>query len=296
MYTNHCKSLSDQQLSAIVQKIYMQVPRVKQLLGPHGWKQSDYHQQIQQQQVDEYEVYLNELLVERQDESSFIHPYEDDKTYLDEYAVHYEDYFIFQFPCLDHDEGEVFAILLHLLYDLTITGVLISYHEVEPCLHHYYVHYDDLSTVAIKVAYQNDLIPKENTTISYLNNIQVVLEDLDLFHCMQIIFEILQTENYQWYHRDSDLVYILVAHHEYQFLEHSDVPFMERYQQQNEIVITILNILSPYQKDWLNALDFTAILSLYNRYKTNYCILAYLHTYHSFPRGYPYRASDYYDH
>lgn len=289
------KTLSGKKLKAIIQKIYMQVPRVMQLLAPNGWKQSDYHKQIEQQQKDEYELFLKEMLDEKHQKNDPFHQREDDMTYLNEYAFRYEDYFTFHFPSLNNDEGEVFAILLQLLYNLTEEGMLIANHKVKPFLRYYYFVYEDLSKIVLQVAYENGLIQKKNLSVSHLWYFQMVLEDMDLFYCMVIIFEILQTENYQWYHIDPDLQYILVAHLEHQNLDESDLPLMERYQRQNEIVITIQNILSPYQKDWMDPFNFNKILSLFNRYKTNLNILAYLHSYHSFPQGYPYRASDYYD-
>ncbi|AIM37247.1 hypothetical protein KO02_11510 [Sphingobacterium sp. ML3W] len=292
MYTQ--QKLSSDKLKAIIHKIYMQVPHIMQLIAPDGWKQCTYYQQIVGQQAAEYQLYLDELLHEKKQNNSPIAQNMEDSSYLQEYAIWYEDYFTFQFPRIDQDEGQVFFFMLHLLSDLTQEGLLISAEEVKPREQYHYIDYEDLSRTALEIAYEQQLIEKENLTNGYLRDVPVLVADMDQFHCMQVIFEILETEHYHWHHTDSDLRYIFAAQQEYHDLDEHDIPYIECYHRQNELIQIIQDILRPYPNYGVDPLDFSAILSLFNRHKINYSILAYLHSYHCLPGGYPYQASDYY--
>ncbi|MFD2904645.1 hypothetical protein [Sphingobacterium anhuiense] len=289
------ENLSDQRMNNILQKMYSEVPRVMKMLAPEGWKKSNYHKQIQEQQQHAYHEYIADTLAGKLQSSCINKKLMDEVTFLNKYALNHEEYHSFKYPGIDQDEQEVFFIFLLLLLDISEEGDLLYQQTNQSDIIHYYLAYVDVEKIALEIAGEQGHILKDDIEYFLFSDFTIDWDEMERFNCLRLIFKILQTEKYIWHHIDSELQHIAICYHEDYYLAYSALPYYEKSLQQNEIIKTIQQYVSKYKESWLDPYDFEAIIALYNRHKINYSVLAYVHCYQAFPVGYPYQVYHYLD-
>ncbi|TCR13962.1 hypothetical protein EDF67_10165 [Sphingobacterium sp. JUb78] len=293
MVQHYFKTLPDKRIKAILRKIHLQVPHLMKILAPKGWKESKYHQQILNFQQQAYREYLTALFAEK-NENNYINKQNMDQfTFLNEYAISLEEYHYFQYPGIYQDKEEAFYLLFLLLYDICTEGFLLYQHQNTTDIMHYYLPYTDVEEIVLKIAGEQSPISEEDIQFFFLNDIPIDWDDMDRFNCLQLVFEILQEEQYVWHHIDAELMHIAICYQEHSYIEHSALSIYEKSLQKHQITKTIQKYLKSYQHTFVDPFDFAGIISLYNRQKINYAVLAYVHCYQAFPVGYPYQVYHY---
>gem|GEM_PF-3269485 len=289
------KNLSDQRMKTILQKVYSEVPRVMKMLAPEGWKKSNYHRQIQEQQQHAFHEYVADILAIKEHSSCVNKQLMDEVTYLNKYALNHEEFHYFQYPQIDQDEQELFFIFLMLLLNISEEGDLLYQQTNESDIIHYYLAYIDVEKIALEIAGEQGHIPKDDIEFFLFSDLTIDWDEMQRFNCLQLIFNILKAEKYIWHHIDDELQHIAICYYEDYNLAYSALPYYERSLQHHEIIKTIQQYVSKYQASWLDPYDFEAIIALFNRHKINYAVLAYVHCYQAFPVGYPYQVYHYID-
>ena len=74
---------------------------------------------------------------------------------------------------------------------------------------------------------------------------------------------------------------------------YGDLDYEEKDSRRERIKSDISEILQRYDRTYIDPLDLSSIVDLFNRRWVCPFVLAYLHVYDEFPKGYPYLFSDY---
>ncbi|WP_312790465.1 hypothetical protein [Sphingobacterium sp.] len=270
----------------ILRETYNAVPTLMKQLAPEGWTASSFHQELMAARQEFYNEYLN-----NQKNYPISHdshsPTEDKKSSFAPLTL--EEYLSPAFPPLYNDYLELFYILSCVLVEITFASTLYRDHDPEG----YY--FDDIAfeDMVIQVAYENKQIDKDGADVMHAAFPAPYLDEMDLHSCLEVLFGILKKYGFKldYYHDELlDIVELQRLHEELLF---RDLDAEEKEKQRTEVRADILAVLYAYGCEATDPLDLHAIIDFFNRRLVCPLVLGYLHVYHEFPMGYPYRLEDY---
>lgn len=301
----------------ILQEVYDSVPKLMHAIAPLGWKQTAYHQEMisyRKMLYDDFKDSNNadsgSYTINRPTPQQEI-PWSDEidvkGSNNDEPAPHpvtlpdpeqeipwsdeidFGSFFVITFPPLYHDHLELYYILSGLLLDMTATSKLYRDHDS----YAYYFDEIEIEDLIIELAYRNKQIQKEEADLMYTICPYPQLEDMDLLYCLEILFAILKNHGFHYNFWDDELLLITDLQETYQHIFYQDLHYLDKDKQLIQIQLDIQQLLERYDGITADPLHLPSIIALYNRRKISPLVLAYLHVYDQFPRGYPYRIADY---
>lgn len=272
---------------AILQDTYNAVPQLMRLLAPAGWQKSSFHQELMNFRRLLYDDYLstdeNRLLATELN----IYCKNDDMSTEEEISL--EQYLYICFPPLDNDYLELFYIVSSLLFEITYVSNLYQDHEIGM----YYFDEIAIEDVVIQLAHENKQIAKDWAEVMVFAFPVPYLDEMEVHYCLEILFSILMKHGFKLDYWHNDLLNIVDLQHIYQEILYSNLAYEEKDRQRETIKEDIRAVLRDYDKSDIDPLDLPAIIAMFNRREVCPIVLAYLHVYHEFPKGYPYLLTDY---
>lgn len=302
---------------AILQEVYDSVPQVMQAIAPLGWKQTPYHQEMISYRKMLYDDFKDSTSIPPRSYTIKLPNPEQDITWCDDNdckdsnkeepahhhfspftpeqdipwneEIDFDSYFLITFPPLYHDHLELFYILAGLLLEITANSTLYRDHNSND----YYFDETQLEELIIEIAYCNKQIEKECADLMLTICPCPPLDDMDLLHCLETLFVILEKQGFHLNFWEYELLLITDLQETYQQIFYQDLHYADKEQQLWQIQLDIEQVLEHYDDPAVDPLHLPSIIALYNRRKISPLVLAYLHVYDQFPLGYPYRHADY---
>ncbi|MEN5233201.1 hypothetical protein [Sphingobacterium faecium] len=271
----------------ILQKVYDSVSKVMQTIAPLGWKQTPYHQEMISYRKMLYDDYKD--IKSPHSESNTINRPDPEQDIPWNEEIDFESYFLITFPPLYHDHLELFYILAGLLLQITADSTLYGDHDG----YAYYFDEIQIEELVIEIAYRNKQIEKEEANLMLTICPCPPLDDMDLLYCLETLFTILKKQGFHLNFWDYELLLITDLQEAYQHIFYQDLHYVEKEQQLGQIQSDIQQVLEQYDGLKVDPLHLPSIIALFNRRKISPLVLAYLHVYYRFPRGYPYHHADY---
>ncbi|WP_324759490.1 hypothetical protein [Sphingobacterium thalpophilum] len=290
MKFNSNKKLAINVTLSILHDLYDAIPQLIKLLTPSGWKDGRLHQEMMAHRQIQYNEFIkNEAAHWKKMSSS---PYRPDTSHAAFEEISFDEYFYITFPPLYNDKLELFYILGFLLLDITYVSTL--YYPSDP---HEYYYFEglDIEQLILQIAYRDKQIPAENAKVMIAVFPPPYLDDMDLHHCLETVFAIFMKHGLRLDYWDDDLLQIMRLQERYEELFYSNLRHEEKQMRVEKVRTEICSIIADIAKDAVDPLDLPAIIDLFNRRKICPIVLAYLHIYEEFPRGYPYLLDDYED-
>ena len=281
------KKLDSKTTYAILQDTYEAVPQLMRLLAPAGWQKSSFHQELMNFRRLLYDDYLstdeNRLLATELN----IYCKNDDMSTEEEISL--EQYLYICFPPLDNDYLELFYIVSSLLFEITYVSNLYQDHEIGM----YYFDEIAIEDIVIQLAYDNKQIDKDWAEVMVFAFPVPYLDDMEVHYCLEVLFSILMKHGYKLDYWHNDLLNIVDLQHMYQEILYSNLAYEEKERQRETIKEDIHAVLRDYVRSDIDPLNLPTIIAMFNRREVCPIVLAYLHIYHEFPKGYPYLLTDY---
>ncbi|MNJ92227.1 hypothetical protein D3C87_98930 [compost metagenome] len=281
------KKLNSKITHDILQDVYDAVPAMMKLLAPNGWEGSSFHQELMACRQLFYNDYRNEDTNQNNDQEG--------NSILSEYGPHpenemsMEEYLYITFPPLHNDYLELYYILICILLEITFVSNLYQDHGSEL----FYLDEIDLEEMVIRIAHKNGQISEDWAEVMNFAFPPPYLDEMEVHYCLEVLFSILKRHGFKldYYHNELLSIAELQRLHEDLLFRNLDVE--EKEKQRQQVQTDILEILYEYDRTPIDPFDFRAIIDLFNRRAVCPLVLAYLHVYHEFPTGYPYRLTDY---
>ncbi|TDQ81079.1 hypothetical protein [Sphingobacterium yanglingense] len=282
------KRLPNHLIFNILSQVYDRLDGLFEKITPEGWKDSRYHHDMMDERLSLYEdfnkphpnsyyaCHASQLENEEEEEDS---------------PFTFENYFYGTFPPMYNDNMELLFCVSELLGDIT-NGANLYHAEQDE---RYYIPEQAIAEQLLAVAYDRHEIDSDTYTLRALILLCPLFEFMDDLHAYELLIAILKNMGYQLEYYDIELLHIADLQEAYHDLTYALLPVAQKERQQREILEELKAIITPYATKKLDLLDFQSIVALYNRKKICPIVLAYLHLYDCFPKGYPYRTTDYRD-
>ena len=200
-----------------------------------------------------------------------------------------EQYLYICFPPLDNDYLELFYIVSSILAEITFVSNLYREHEIGM----YYFDEIEFEDIVVQLAHQNGQIDKDWAEVMVFAFPAPYLDDMEVHYCLEVLFSILMKHGFQLDYWHNELLNIVDLQKMYQEILFSSLDDQEKEQQREIIKEDIRAVLRDYDRSIIDPLDLPAIIAMFNRREVCPIVLAYLHVYHEFPKGYPYLLTDY---
>lgn len=287
MKFNNNKILDTKITQAILQDAYDAVPQLMTLLAPQGWQESPFHQELM---ACRYELYHEFLQMD-----GFLPTYtenrrsDSDKGPEAETTLSFDEYLYLTFPPIGNDHLELFYILSNILIEITFTSALYQDHEFDA----YYFEEVLCEGIMIQLAHVNNQVDKEWANIAFTAIPPPYLDEMDVHHCLELLFTILKKHGFKLDYWHGELLYIVELQDMYWAILYGDLDYEEKDSRRQQIKSDISEILERYDSTYTDPLNLSSIVDLFNRRWVCPFVLAYLHVYDDFPKGYPYLLSDY---
>lgn len=287
MKFNNNKKLGTKIIQAILQDTYEAVPQLMTLLAPEGWRESSFHQELM---VCRYEFYHEFLHVDDYPSTGIdFRRSETDQEITSEPPLSFDEYLYLTFPPIGNDHLELFYILSSILIEITFTSALYRDHEFDA----YYFDEVQCEGIMIQLAYVNNQVDKEWANIAFTAIPPPYLDEMDVHHCLELLFTILKKHGFKLDYWHGELLYIVELQDMYWAILYGDLDSEEKDSRCQQIKSDISEILERYDSSYIDPLNLSSIVDLLNRRWVCPFVLAYLHIYDDFPKGYPYLLSDY---
>lgn len=278
--------ISASTMACILQEVYDAVPVLMDTLAPEGWAQSPFGQGFMDIRQSFYDEYRNDF-DENKSRGYFVNQEWFDPS--DEEPMSIEEYLYIIFPPFHNDTLELFYILCCALLEITLVSTL--YQGNDPTF--YYFDEREFEGMVTQIAFQNGQISQDLAKVTIFAYPVPHLDELDIHHCLEVLFSILKKQGFQLNYWHDELVFIAQQQQRYEELLYSALEDREKAIQREQIKESIMEILDFFKQETIDPLDLSTIVDLYNRYEVCPLVLAYLHVYEDFPKGYPYLLSDY---
>lgn len=279
------KRLPNHLIFNILSQVYDRLNTLFQKTTPEGWKDSRYHHEMMDDRLSLFEDFNKPQ--PNNYAACHLNPEEEE----DEDIFTFENYFYGTFPPMYNDNMELLFCVSTLLSDIT-NGASLYHPEQDE---HYYIPDRAIEEQLLAVAYDRHEIDIDTYTMRALVLACPLLDEMDCVHTYELLFFILKNMGYQLEHCDIELLHIADLQEAYHDLTYALIPIAQKEQEQREILEELEELLASYDPGALDIFDFQSIVDLFNRKKISPIVLAYLHIYDCFPKGYPYNASDYRD-
>lgn len=256
----------------ILQDCYDIVPRLMNIITPEGWENGYTHQELLTHRQELYGTFLDDI--EPEDYLSF------------------DDYFSCSFPPEHNSQLELFYLLGVILTEITCASTIYRPGEPEA----YYFDPQDMQDMMLKTAAQRRQLDMDchRDCYSLLPPCpEPLLEEMDLHHCIEALFTILRSYGFKLDYWDMELLEIAELQDAHNEVFYSCLDPEEKETKQMELKQQIIAIMDGYTTAVEDPFDLPAIVKLFNQRKVCPIVLAYLHSYDEFPKGYPYRLGDY---
>lgn len=281
------KKLDSKTTYAILQDTYDAIPQLLRLLAPAGWQESFFHQELMNYRKILYEEYLS-TDENRLSGSELTIYFKSDDTSTEK-KMSLEQYLYMCFPPLGNDYLELFYIVSSILAEITYVSNLYQDHEIGT----YYFDEIAIEDFVIQLTYEKKQIDKDRAEAMVFAFPVPYLDDMEVHYCLEVLFSILMKHGFKLDYRHNDLLNIVDLQHMYQEILYSDLAYEDKERQREIIKEDISEVLRLYDRSVIDPLDLPAIIAIFNRREVCPLVLAYLHVYHEFPKGYPYLLTDY---
>lgn len=281
------KKLNSKTTYAILQDTYDAVPQLMRLLAPDGWQKSSFHQELMNFRRLLYDEYLstdeNRLL------ATELNIYCKNDDISTEEKMSLEQYLYICFPPLGNDYLELFYIVSSVLAEITYVSNLYRDHEIGM----YYFDEIAIEDIVIQLAHENKQIDKDWAELMVFAFPVPYLDEMEVHYCLEVLFSILMKHGFKLDYWHNDLLNIVDLQKMYQEILYSNLAYQDKERQREIIKEDICTILREYNRSVIDPLDLPAIIAMFNRREVCPIVLAYLHVYDEFPKGYPYLLIDY---
>lgn len=281
------KKLDSKTTYAILQDTYYAVPQLMKRLAPAGWRKSSFHQELMNYRRLLYDEYLSTDQNRLSGSEPVFHCTYDDISKEEEMSL--EQYLYICFPPLDNDYLELFYIVSSALAEITYVSSLYQDNSIGM----YY--FDDIAIedMVIQLAHQNGQIDKDRAEVMVFAFPVPYLDEMEVHYCLEVLFSILMKHGFQLDYWHNELLNIVDLQKMYQEILYSNLAYQDKERQREIIKEDIRAVLRDYDRSVIDPLDLPAIIAMFNRREVCPLVLAYLHVYHEFPKGYPYLLTDY---
>lgn len=281
------KKLDSKTTYAILQDTYDAVPQLMQLLAPAGWRESSFHQELMTCRKLFYDDYLKTNGDwPKETEPNFYYANQDIST---EEEMSLEQYLYICFPPLGNDYLELFYIVSSVLAEITYVSSLYRAHEIGM----YYFDEIAIEDIVIQLAHENKQIDKDQAEVMVFAFPVPYLDEMEVHYCLEVLFFILMKHGFKLDYWHNDLLNIADLQKMYQEILYSNLAYQDKERQREIIKEDICTILREYDRSVIDPLDLPTIIAMFNRREVCPIVLAYLHIYDEFPKGYPYLLTDY---
>lgn len=281
------KKLDLETTYAILQDTYDAVPQLMQLLAPAGWQESSFHRELMACR----KLFYNDYLMSNENRLNEAEPTfhcTNDENYRKE-DMSLAEYLYICFPPLGNDYLELFYIVSSVLLEITYVSSLYRDHEIGM----YYFDEIAFEDIVIQLAQENKQIDKDWAKVMVFAFPVPYLDEMEVHYCLEVLFSILMKHGFQLDYWHNELLNIVDLQKMYQEILYSNLDYQEKERQREIIKEDIRSVLRAYDRSVIDPLDLPAIIAMFNLREVCPLVLAYLHIYDEFPKGYPYLLTDY---
>lgn len=288
MELDDSQKLNPELVKIMLQEAYEALPTLMTKLAPRGWERSTFHKELMDTRRLYYKDYLKSIKKSKKRPPAEL-PRKDDEDDFDPDQMSMEEYLYIIFPPFHNDKLELFYILSCLLLEITLVSNL--YRADDPDFYHF----DErkFEDTVFQIAYQNKEISKEWADVMVFSYPVPFLDEIELHYCLEVLFNILKKQGFQLIYWHDELLFIAQQQEKYAELLYAGLEDQDKEQKRERILGSIQLVLHAFDKGTIDPLNLSAIINLYNRYEICPIVLAYLHVYGEFPKGYPYRLEHY---
>lgn len=281
------KTLDVNTTHAILQDAYDALPQLMSRLAPGGWEESSFHQELMDSRKLFYDCYLesDSASVWETDSSSDVSAHVDQP----EEKLSLDDYLYICFPPIGYDYLELFYLISCMLTEITFVSNLYRNHDGDM----YYFDEMTMEDLVIQLAHENGEIDKNWADLMVFTFSPPYMEAMELHYCLEVLFRILLKHGFQLDYWHNEILQVVDLQNVYQELLFSNLDAHEKEQRRESVKADINAILRTYDSSAIDPLDLPAIIEMFNLREVCPIVLAYLHAYGEFPKGYPYLLTEY---